>query len=81
LGDRRWVASSSDWATGVFRVAVAPGVGCGPPAPAVVLTAVETRRPWDGPPVESRVPSPAVPPVWSGMPLRRVGVAARLRPR
>ena len=62
-----------------FRAAVAPGVGCGPPAPAVPLTAVETRRPCDGLPVESRVPSPTGPPVWSGKPLRRVGVVARLR--
>jgi hypothetical protein len=40
-----------------FRVAFAQGVGCGPPAPAVLLIEVETRRPWDGLPVESRVPS------------------------
>ena len=45
MGRRRRVASSPDWATGVIRVAVASGAGCGSPEPAVLLTTVVTRRP------------------------------------
>jgi hypothetical protein len=55
------------------------GAGCGPPEPVVVLTVDVTRRPWVEPPVASRTPSSAGQPVWSGMPLHRVGCAARLR--
>jgi len=49
--------------------------GCGPPEPVVLLTADETRRPWE-PPV-SHAPFLAGRPVCSGKPLRRVGEAAR----
>jgi hypothetical protein len=61
-----------DWATDVFRDAVAPGRR-GPPEPAVWLTVAKTRRSGVEPLMASRVLSPAGRPVGPESPLRLGG--------